>query len=103
MKDWLSCRCRKAEAGSWELREGIRARVSELRAILDDREAADAKAVNPDSKKGKLLSDARDELRLAEEKKFQNAIRADTRMHPMSSWGRFTSTPHTTSCCGCRN
>ncbi|MEU3189608.1 hypothetical protein ABZ686_02955 [Streptomyces sp. NPDC006992] len=66
MKDWLSCR--RAEAGSWELRESIRARVSELRAILDDREAADAEAADPESKKGKLLADAREELQLAEEK-----------------------------------
>lgn len=61
MKKWLGCRA--SEAGPWELREGIRARISELRGLLNDRERSAAE----DGRKADLLKQARGELTKAEE------------------------------------
>lgn len=59
MKKWLSCRA--DESGPWELREGIRARVSELRGLLNDRQERNAQG-----QKSQLFEQARQELEKAE-------------------------------------
>ncbi|MCF6523095.1 hypothetical protein [Streptomyces sp. JJ36] len=64
MEKWR--RCRAGESGPWELREGIRARVSELRGLLDDRQREFAKEEG-DGRKADLLTQAREELDRAEE------------------------------------
>lgn len=59
MKKWLTCHAE--EAGPWELREGLRARISELRGLLKDRENNEAS-----NTKDELLRQAREELTRAE-------------------------------------
>ncbi|MFD7969268.1 SPFH domain-containing protein [Streptomyces clavifer] len=66
MNKWL--RCRTSESGSWEHREGIQARISELRALLNDREEAYREEEGPErGRKEKLLEEARGELEKAED------------------------------------
>ncbi|MBM7440410.1 hypothetical protein [Streptomyces sp. HB132] len=66
MNKWL--KCRSSESGSWEHREGIQARISELRALLNDREEAHRGDDEPErGRKVKLLEEARGELDKAEE------------------------------------
>ncbi|MFE7941964.1 hypothetical protein ACFU46_32095 [Streptomyces griseoincarnatus] len=65
MNKWLSCRA--SESGPWEHREGIRARISELRALLNDRERAHREVGQPErTRKTELLQEAQAELEKAE-------------------------------------
>ncbi|MDF6023103.1 hypothetical protein [Streptomyces sp. JH34] len=66
MNKWL--KCRSVESGSWEHREGIQARISELRALLNDREEAHREEEEPErGRKEKLFEEAHAELNKAED------------------------------------
>ncbi|MFB6768189.1 hypothetical protein [Streptomyces sp. NPDC056337] len=60
-------RCRASESGPWEHREGIQARISELRALLNDREEAHREGAPAEHRrKAELLKQAKEELEKAE-------------------------------------